>query len=379
MTIETAMWFALGFLTAGVLALLVMSSLWRRAVRLTRRRVARELPSEVHGAIADKDLQAARFAVDIRRMELAAAAARRQAADARIDAARAAEARAGETVRADGLFGRVGDLEAKLAETTAALEAAQAEIETLRHLLADGEARIAGLMHEVSAREIEVSTRKTELGASEMQLEAARARVSEQTRRVDELLAEKGRLETSMMQERDRADRLDKRIERLVADLADREEVAARRQRELDRAREAVTVAQQRIAVLSARDDALPQAGTAMLRSLDLIEARNRDLEARLAAAEAAAKSGGFGSVPAAFTGEPSASTGRDGLRGEISELAAEMVHLTERLEGPGSPIDRILAAPEGAGGHRPTLAERVRRLRAEAGRRAASGAEVGR
>ena len=368
MTIETAMWFALGFLAAGVLALLVMSSLWRRAVRLTRRRVARELPGDVHGAIADKDLQAARFAVDIRKTELVAAAARRQAADARIDAARASEARALEATRADGLAARIADLEGRLADTEAALEAARAEIETHLHSLADGEARIAGLMHDVSARDVEVSTRKTELGTFEMQLEAARTRVAEQTRRVDELLADKGRLETSVMQERDRADRLDKRIERLVADLADREEVAARRQRELDRAREAVTVAQQRIAVLSAREDALPQAGTAMLRSLDLIEARNRDLEARLAAAETAAKAGG--------SGVAAASTGGDGLRGEIAELAAEMVHLTERLEGPGSPIDRILAAPEGAGGRRPTLAERVRRLRAEAGPRAATGRE---
>ena len=40
MTIELAMYFALGFLTAGVLALALMTSLWRRAVRLTTRRVA---------------------------------------------------------------------------------------------------------------------------------------------------------------------------------------------------------------------------------------------------------------------------------------------------------------------------------------------------
>ncbi len=358
MTIETAMWFALGFLTAAILALIVMSSLWRRAERLTRGRVSRELPADVHAAIADKDLQAARFATDHRRLELAMAAARRQAADARIEFARARQAHLDETRRADELETRVADLDAHLTTTKGALDDALTEIEEKRLSLEEEATRISGLLHDVSARDIEVATRKTELGTLEVQIEAARNRSVEQMRRIDDLLAEKGRAETLLVQERDRADRLDKRIERLVADLADREEVAAQRQRELDRAREALAVSHQRVTVLGAREENLPQASAAMLRTLDQLEARNRDLEARLAAAETGADGKRGDKAPA----PPSA--GREALRNEMAGLAAEMAHLTERLEGPGSPIDRILAATEGSAGPRPSLAERIRRLR---------------
>lgn len=358
MTIETAMWFALGFLTAGILALIVMSSLWRRAERLTRRRVSRELPADVHAAIADRDFLAARFATDHRRLELAMAAARRQAADARIEFARARNAQQEETRRADELEARVTDLEARLSETKSALDDALADIEAKRIMLDEEATRINGLLHDVSARDIEVATRKTELGTLEVQIEAARNRSVEQMRRIDDLLAEKGRAETLLVQERDRADRLDKRIERLVADLADREEVAAQRQRELDRAREALAVSHQRVSVLGAREENLPQATAAMLRTLDQIEARNRDLETRLATAEAAA--GGRGAVAAAAT----STSGSEALRNDIAGLAAEMAHLTERLEGPGSPIDRILAATDGPTGPHPSLADRIRHLR---------------
>ena len=58
MTIETAMWFALGFLVAAVLGLVLMASLWRRAVRLTTRRVEAGVPADAEAALARADVVA---------------------------------------------------------------------------------------------------------------------------------------------------------------------------------------------------------------------------------------------------------------------------------------------------------------------------------
>ncbi|RVD41448.1 hypothetical protein EN746_32090, partial [Mesorhizobium sp. M8A.F.Ca.ET.023.02.2.1] len=52
-------------------------------------------------------------------------------------------------------------------------------------------------------------------------------------------------------------------------------------------------------------------------------------------------------------------------LREQMNELAAEVVHLTAKLEGPDSPIAKALAAPQDnrSAGHDRSLADRVRAL----------------
>jgi hypothetical protein len=59
-------------------------------------------------------------------------------------------------------------------------------------------------------------------------------------------------------------------------------------------------------------------------------------------------------------------------LREQMSELAAEVVHLTALLEGPQSPITKVLDNADGGGqGDAPSLADRIRALQ----RAAAQGA----
>ena len=69
----------------------------------------------------------------------------------------------------------------------------------------------------------------------------------------------------------------------------------------------------------------------------------------------------------------PLAAAGRaDGhLREHISEIAAELAHLTAALEGPGSPINALVAdAAPGRKGAPPSLADRIRALQEKARRR---------
>jgi chromosome segregation ATPase len=71
--IEQAMIFALGFLFAGLAALAFAPAFWRRAIRLTRRRLEMQVPLSVQEILAERDQLRAEFAVEQRRIELRAA------------------------------------------------------------------------------------------------------------------------------------------------------------------------------------------------------------------------------------------------------------------------------------------------------------------
>lgn len=63
------MYFALGILVAGLLALLFLPAFWRRAMRLSMRRLQMLAPMSMEEVIAERDLLRAEFAVRERRME----------------------------------------------------------------------------------------------------------------------------------------------------------------------------------------------------------------------------------------------------------------------------------------------------------------------
>lgn len=69
--IEYALLVALGFLLAGMLTLLFAGPFWRRAVRLTTKRLETTLPMSLADIQADKDQLRAEYAVEIRRLEMA--------------------------------------------------------------------------------------------------------------------------------------------------------------------------------------------------------------------------------------------------------------------------------------------------------------------
>jgi hypothetical protein len=67
--IEQAMYFALGFLVAGLLSILFLPAFWRRALRLSMRRLQMLAPMSMEEVIAERDLLRAEFAVRELRME----------------------------------------------------------------------------------------------------------------------------------------------------------------------------------------------------------------------------------------------------------------------------------------------------------------------
>lgn len=70
MLIENIMYFALGVLVAGLVALVMLPAVWKRAVRLTKRRIEAATPITMAEFRADKDQLRAEFALSTRRLEM---------------------------------------------------------------------------------------------------------------------------------------------------------------------------------------------------------------------------------------------------------------------------------------------------------------------
>ncbi|SDG53977.1 hypothetical protein [Pelagibacterium luteolum] len=70
MVIEYGMYFALGFLAAALIAIAIGPAFWRRAVRLTKRRIEAATPVTLSEFRADKDKLRAEFAIALRKRDL---------------------------------------------------------------------------------------------------------------------------------------------------------------------------------------------------------------------------------------------------------------------------------------------------------------------
>ena len=81
MVIENIMYFVLGLLAAGLVALIILPAVWRRAVRLTKKRIEAATPMTMAEFRADKDQLRAEFALSTRRLEMNVEALRRRLAD----------------------------------------------------------------------------------------------------------------------------------------------------------------------------------------------------------------------------------------------------------------------------------------------------------
>ena len=79
--VESIMYFALGALAAGLIALVIMPAVWQRAVRLTTKRIEAATPVTMAEFRADKDQLRAEFALSTRRLEMNVEALRKRLAD----------------------------------------------------------------------------------------------------------------------------------------------------------------------------------------------------------------------------------------------------------------------------------------------------------
>ncbi|MEO1399587.1 MAG: hypothetical protein AAFU56_12070, partial [Pseudomonadota bacterium] len=120
--LESGLFFALGFLCAALLALMVAPAIWRRAVVLTRQRIESSVPLTLNEIQADKDQLRAEFAMSTRRLEVNLENLKKRAAEQIIEVNRRREELHQLQEERDDKAGRVADLESQSAELRALMK-----------------------------------------------------------------------------------------------------------------------------------------------------------------------------------------------------------------------------------------------------------------
>lgn len=377
--IQPVLFFALGFLCAGFLALLVAPAIWRRAVRLTRRRVEASVPLTLSEIQADKDSMRAGFAMAVRKLEMDVRALREKSAEQMVEIGRSHEALASLERERAALDEK---LEQSVKEGAALREelgqhAAQVQALSERLKLAEQAAteqareleRLGQLYEEASFsasnRQIELVSREAELEKLSSSLSVLREENKNLARKGKEAQAQGQRADTALNAEKKKVADLDKKLQRMMATLADRDDKIDRREKELARLR------QQPKAPAAAP---VVRGGREIDKAIAKLDADRRNLEGRLVelARENRKQRGEAASGEAVRSGSEALDIADAGLlRGQMHELAAEVVALTARLEGEEAPIARALAAsavaqpPSGGNGaSMMSLAERIKALR---------------
>lgn len=188
MGIENIMYFALGLLAAGLLALIIMPAVWRRAVRLTKRRIEAATPITMAEFRADKDQLRAEFALSTRKLEMTIEALRKRMAEQITDVDRKRADLGALKAERDQHGAVVGELEAREAEIRARL----AELERDNTDLAQ---RLRMRERELTVRNGELETMRGGAGSKKAtadSLVAAEARLASAETRLNAILAETG-------------------------------------------------------------------------------------------------------------------------------------------------------------------------------------------
>ncbi|MEZ5786497.1 MAG: hypothetical protein R3D62_08520 [Xanthobacteraceae bacterium] len=355
--IENVMYFAIGFLVASLFNLFLVPLVHNRAVRLTIRRLEASTPFSMAEIQAEKDQLRAEFAMSTRRLEMSV------------------EQLKAKTTSQLGELGKkamvIEKLKNELNEKSAALHSLEAredatrdqlrtteeeysyksnKVQDMEHTLAGKESDLAKLTAALNERTVITDNQRLEIAALKTQIEELRAqldhagkdlsataaRVSEERKAAEaasqDLARERAKatnfsgriaqLEKQLVAQTTEAEVLGKRVQELEGRLTEQgrllveREYAARQARGESEKLEALTKDKERLE--RERNEAREE--NARLK---------REANALLQGSEA---SWATERVENAL------------LRERINDIAAEVARLTLALEGPGSPIEAMLA-----------------------------------
>ncbi|TIM41053.1 MAG: hypothetical protein E5Y55_26125 [Mesorhizobium sp.] len=374
--VQSVLFFVLGFLCAGFLALMIAPAIWRRAVMLTRKRIEGSMPLTLAEIQAEKDRIRAEFAMATRRLEMSVKALREKSAEQLVEIGRGREAlkelalgRKDKEQALSALAAKSEDLRQRkdqlqllsdrLAQTEHALEKRVLELKKLEHMYDDAS-------FSSSSRQIELVARESELQKLADDISVLRGQRKEADRRQQEIAAESKAARDALKAEKKRTGELDKKIDRLLATLADREDKLERREKEIARLREmlkseSVENASAAVRLVGAQGSQAEVAVKGdMEKAIARLDSDREQLEARLTALASENKRLKTDLAADAASRSEGASAA---LREQMSDLAAQVVALTAKLDGPESPIAKVLAAPNPPGSGERSLADRVRAL----------------
>jgi hypothetical protein len=161
--IQAIMLITLGFLTASLIGVLIAPSLWRRAYRLSRKRLEKTLPLSLAEIEAAQDQLRASYAVKLRRLETSLATASQKAAMQLVENSRL-------QMQIAALRDTISDLELKLSERR---NAATVLEQTIVNRVPELERDIANLSAQLQERSYELQDLTNRLSRKDEALEAA--------------------------------------------------------------------------------------------------------------------------------------------------------------------------------------------------------------
>ncbi|PSH54422.1 hypothetical protein CU102_28465 [Phyllobacterium brassicacearum] len=308
--IQSVLYFAFGFLSAVLLALLVAPPIWRRATLLTRKRVEAETPLTLNEIQAQRDGLRAEHAIAERKLELtlenvSEKAARQLAELSEKD--RLARNLAGDLAARDAT---VAELRSALADRDKELEKAakvivghersleqrSSELELLHR-------RMASLAMNADSLQIEAAAQSTRIENLADDLREARQDKRDSDERKRKAETDLKAIQHALEQEVKRSAELEKRANALLRQLSDSEARLSRREKEIERINERL-----RKVLADGR-----RQGSSVLEP-------PRGKEALVQTQETLR------------------------LREEMNTLASQVVAMVARLEGPSSAVDELLA-----------------------------------
>ncbi|MGD0421647.1 MAG: hypothetical protein ABSA68_19050 [Xanthobacteraceae bacterium] len=377
--VEPVMYFGIGFLVAALLALLFVPLVHSRAVRLTMRRLEAATPLSIAEIRADKDQLRAEFAMSTRRLELSVetmkAKTTNQLAELgkKTDAINHLKKELGEkTAAIFALETRDKNLRDQLRATEEEFEHKSSSLREAERALADKQADLAKLVAELGERSIMADSQRVEFAALRTQVEAMKVSVGDYERAVrateerlarergeseaaaaisnevrgklDEFAARTNDLERELLVQTTETEVVGRRVQELETRLADQGRLLAEREFEIGRLRSELEAAGK---IENDLRDELENAGGRSSGAVDKFRADISQLEAQLAATlEERGKLQRELTIVKRDTESTWAAERVENalLRERINDVAAEVARLTAVLEGPGSPIESMLA-----------------------------------
>jgi DNA repair exonuclease SbcCD ATPase subunit len=419
--VESIMYFGIGFLIASLLGLVVMPLIHNRAARLTTRRLEAATPMSMAEIQAEKDQLRAEFAMSTPRLEMSVEQLKTRSTGQLGELGRKSEAINRLKVELGDKAATIFAIEAREKALRDQIRATEQEyavkaqaLEETERALADKENQLAKLTTELDERTVLSDSQRVEIVALRTQTEALKDQIDKFEKDLkdteDRLSRERAAAEAAaseLRDERTKVENLGNRVDQLERQLVAQTteaELLGRRVQEL----EARLSEQGRLLIEREYDI------TQFKSEIERVRKTEDDLRTELAAVEIRRSSAAdmLKTEKARLEGELEQTRGdRDRLQQEIAalkreaesswaaervdsallrerinDIAAEVSRLTAALEGPGSPIDVLLAeaapstkpdrpvngsaaingdAPPAPG----NLADRIRALQAKASR----------
>lgn len=185
MVLEAVLYFVLGFLSAGLIALMVSPAIWNRAVILTKRKIESSTPLSLNEIQADKDQLRAEFAMSTRRLEMNLDELRQKAATQIADISRKRD----EIVQYDAekaeRLGEIRELESKSSELGRRLEDREIQLEETSQRLDTLQNQYVQTLEEMSTMRSQLSSKDDELASQRIELAARETRIDALNQPVD--------------------------------------------------------------------------------------------------------------------------------------------------------------------------------------------------